>query len=308
MSQTATPDSAPTVLITGCSSGIGRATAERFLTEGWQVYATARRLDDLSELADSGAAVAELDVTDRASIDRVVERMLAETDRIDCVVNNAGYGEIGPLEDVSAERIHSQFDVNVYGPIRVIQAVLPAMRARESGRIINVSAGFGRIAAPGTSVYAASKFALEGLSDALRTEFAPFGIRVSVVGPGPVETGFADRSEAASAGVDRSPDYGWVYEAFDRMSSEERFDGFAGRLMLESPEHLASVIYEVATAKRPRARYAVGTVARGIELALRLPTGIRHRLISRMMRPTARDDTGDRESHIGQVDAPTRPP
>lgn len=286
-------DGTPTVLITGCSSGIGQATAERFLDHDWCVYATARQLDDLSELGNAGAEIAELDVTDRESITRVVKRIIDDEGRIDCLVNNAGYGEFGPLEDVSVKRVHSQFDVNVYGPTRMIQAVLPTMREQERGRIINVSAGYGRMAVSGTSVYAASKFALEGLSDALRTELAPYGIQVSVIDPGPVTSGFVDRSEAALEGVERTPAYRWVYEGLEQMSEQDPSGGVIQRIIYDSPERLAGVIYDAANSSRPRARYAVGVVAWGTELVRYLPTGFRDRVVERMVPPRSGDDHVD---------------
>jgi NAD(P)-dependent dehydrogenase (short-subunit alcohol dehydrogenase family) len=185
-----------TVLITGSSSGIGRATAELFAEEEWVVYATARDEADLAELAERGCETTELDVTRAADVGRVVDRIDDEQGRLDCLVNNAGYGQYGPLEDVPAGELARQFDVNVYGPHRLTRAALPHMREAEDGTIVNVSSVSGRIAVPGSGVYSASKFALEAMSDALRGEVEDFGVDVVLVEPGPVATAFGERSEA----------------------------------------------------------------------------------------------------------------
>ncbi len=172
-----------TVLITGCSSGIGRATALAFADEGWTVYATARDPADIETLEDAGCRTDRLDVTEQDDIDRVVDRILDEEGVISCLVNNAGFGQFGPLEDVPVEQVEKQYDVNVYGPHRLIRAVLPHMRREEEGTIINVSSVAGRVAFPGGSTYCGSKFALEAMSDALRAEVDQFGIDVVVIEP-----------------------------------------------------------------------------------------------------------------------------
>jgi NAD(P)-dependent dehydrogenase (short-subunit alcohol dehydrogenase family) len=146
-----------TALITGCSSGIGRATAEAFLDEDWVVYATSRDTDDIADLAEQGCETASLDVTVDADIERVFDRIDEDTGRIDCLVNNAGYGQYGPLEDIPVTHLRRQFDVNVYGPHRLTRAALPMMRAQEDGSIINVSSVAGRVAIPGGGAYSASK-------------------------------------------------------------------------------------------------------------------------------------------------------
>lgn len=186
-------DQTPVVLITGCSSGIGRATAHRFLEEGWRVWATARDPDDVAGLARAGCRSAALDVTDDEQVERVVERVVDRDGRIDCLVNNAGFGQAGAVEEVPVERLRVQFDVNVFGPVRLVQAVLPHMRTAESGTVVNVSSLLGRVVYPTRGAYAGSKHALEALSDALRMEVAGFGVDVVVVEPGAVSTGFDDR-------------------------------------------------------------------------------------------------------------------
>ena len=157
-----------TVLVTGCSTGLGRATARAFLGSGWTVYATARDERELRGLARRGARTATLDVTSETDVIAVVEGMVEEVGRIDCLVNNAGYGQLGPVEDVDTERVVRQFDANVFGPHRLVRAVLPHMRSRSAGRIVNVSSAVGRFALPGVGIYSSSKFALRAISDALR--------------------------------------------------------------------------------------------------------------------------------------------
>ena len=261
-----------TVLITGCSSGIGRATAALFADEGWVVYATARDEADLAPLADRGCHTDELDVTVAADVERVVDRIVEEQGHLDCLVNNAGYGQYGPLEDVPADELGRQFDVNVYGPHRLARAVLPHMREAEDGTIVNVSSVSGRLSVPGSGAYSASKHALEAMSDALRGEVEGFGVDVAVVEPGPVATNFGERSrEEASEGLDRREDvYGWVYEAVE----DGRFLAGSAPFAAE-PEDVAAVIHEAAETTDPHARYPVGQAARYMLLARFLPDGLR---------------------------------
>ncbi|WP_435093686.1 SDR family oxidoreductase [Halorubrum sp. N11] len=269
-----------TVLITGCSSGIGRAAARAFLDEGWTVYATARNPADIETLGEAGCELATLDVTDQSDVDRVVERILDEEGAIDALINNAGYGQFGPVEDVPTAKVHEQFDVNVYGPHRLIKAVLPGMRRERDGTIVNVSSVAGRISFPGGGVYSGSKFAIEALSDALRNEVAEFGIDVVVVEPGPVRTNFSKRAEreagngdgesdSADAGLDRSGAYEEFYELFE----DTQLLGGDGPGAVE-PEVVADAIVNAASATQPPARVQPGTVARVGVLARLLPDAI----------------------------------
>ena len=243
------------VLITGCSSGIGKATARAFLEEDWQVVATARNLEDVADLDDAGCHTLELDVTDSARVPRVVERAVEIGGAIDCLVNNAGYAQLGPLEDISTADMHRQYDVNVYGPHRLIRAALPHMRAQESGRIINVSSVFGRIAVGGTGAYAGSKHALEAMSDALRAEVEAFDIEVVVVEPGPVETSLRERM-TDEAPQERTTAYESVYDLFE----DAQLVGGGGPLAVE-PDDVAAAIVHAGTCPEPPARYPVGPVA-----------------------------------------------
>lgn len=244
------------VLVTGCSSGIGRATALRFLADGWAVYATARDSTDLADLADRGCRSIELDVTDESAVTAAVERVREERGHLDCLVNNAGYGQFGAVEDVPTERIVRQFDVNTFGPLRLARAVLPEMRERGRGRIINVTAGFGGLNVPGLGVYTGSKFALESVSDALRQEVAGFGVDVVVVEPGLVATDFYDRAVAEVESLDRTPAYGDLYRALGSIGAVK-----AGGPGINDPDRVAETIHEAATVERPSPVYRVGPVA-----------------------------------------------
>jgi NAD(P)-dependent dehydrogenase (short-subunit alcohol dehydrogenase family) len=278
-----------TVLITGCSSGIGRAAAHAFNDEGWTVYATARNPADIETLGEAGCELATLDVTDQSDVDRVVDRILDEEGAIDALVNNAGYGQFGPIEDVPTERVHEQFDVNVYGPHRLSKAVLPAMRRERDGTIVNVSSVAGRVSFPGGGVYSGSKFAVEAMSDALRNEVAEHGIDVVVVEPGPVRTNFskrvraeagvdpdgddADESDAADGESDDGIDRSGAYEEFYAMFEDAKLVGGDGPGAVE-PELVAGAIYDAASATQPPARVQPGTAARVGVLARFLPDAV----------------------------------
>jgi NAD(P)-dependent dehydrogenase (short-subunit alcohol dehydrogenase family) len=253
-----------TVLITGCSSGIGRATAAAFMEEGWTVYATARDTDDVTALKERGAEIAELDVTDEPQCREVVERVVEEQGGIDCLVNNAGYAQMGAIEDVPTRRVHDQFDVNVYGPHRLVRAVLPHMREAEDGTIVNVSSVVGFLTMPGGGVYAASKHAMESLSDALRAEVASFGVDVVVVQPGPVDTRFDQRVDSELDDLPRTEAYGDLYELYDDYST---ISGVGG----SQPEEVAAKILNAASATDPEPRYAVGPVAKASGAARLVP-------------------------------------
>jgi NAD(P)-dependent dehydrogenase (short-subunit alcohol dehydrogenase family) len=245
-----------TVLVTGCSSGIGRATAYSFLDDDWQVYATARNTADIETLGEAGCDINTLDVTDPEDVERVVDRIIERDGRIDCLVNNAGYGQHGPLEDVSDDLLERQFNVNVLGPHRLVRAVLPHMREREDGTIVNVSSVAGRLASPGMGAYSASKFALEGYSDSLRNEVAPHGVDVSVVQPGPVETMFRERVDEELERYDRTEAYADVYE----FQEDASLFG-ADSPVAVHPKEVANVILEAGVSPDPDPRYVVGGFA-----------------------------------------------
>src|SRR5215217_3074141 len=178
------------VLITGCSTGIGRATAEHLATRGHTVYATARRLDSISGLESHGCRLLELDVTDDASMTAAVRAVEADAGAIGVLVNNAGYSQSGAVESIPMDAVRKQFETNVFGLVRMCQLVLPGMRAQRWGRIINISSMGGRLVFPGGGYYHATKFAVEALSDALRFEVKGFGIGVTLIEPGLIRTEF----------------------------------------------------------------------------------------------------------------------
>lgn len=216
-----------TVLITGCSSGIGRATAQQFACEGWNVVATMRNLDQAHGLSGIGCNMRSLalDVRDPASIDSAINEAIKEFGAIDAVVNNAGFGLMGTFEGTHDDLVAEQFDVNVFGAMNVIRAILPHFRARRSGTIVNISSAAGAIGMPLLSLYCASKFALEGFSESLSYELAPLGIGVKIVELGIVpDTSFKARSFDYLEQSEPNPDYSiYVSEAaafYDRFGQQ----------------------------------------------------------------------------------------
>ena len=278
-----------TVLITGCSSGVGRAAALAFLDEDWRVYATARNPADVQTLDERGCEIATLDVTDEGDVERVVGRVVDEAGGIDCLVNSAGYGRIGPIEDVPTSEVHRQFDVNVYGPHRLTRAVLPHMRREGDGTIVNVSSAAGRVSFPGGGVYSGSKFALEAMTDALRAEVDEFGIDAVLVEPGPVNTGFDERAEeeldGSEAGDEELDLRRSGYEALYGVFEDTKAVGGGGPGAVE-PEEVAAVIVNAASATQPESRYTVGTLARVAVLGRFLPDAFRDRLYDLFLKLT----------------------
>lgn len=258
------------MIVTGASSGIGAATALRLAREGARVVLCARRRERLEALAReiearSGTALTiQADVTVPDDRERVVREALAAFGRIDALVNNAGYGQRGPVELVPLDEVRRNFETNVFSLIALIQLVLPTLRAQRSGRIVNISSVAGRIAVPYSAVYAATKHAVEAISDGLRGELAPFGIQVVLIEPGFVTTEFFDVAEVASQPVAENlgpyaPYAGGAGRHFER-----------GRRMAAAPEEIAAVIAKALTVERPRARYAAPFHARVALAARRL--------------------------------------
>lgn len=259
-------------IVTGASSGIGRATALAFHAEDWVVYATARDEDDVEALADAGCLTAELDVTDGERVDAVVSRVVDEQGRIDCVVNNAGFAQFGPLEDVSTAAVERQFDVNAFGPHRLARAALPHMRETGDGTIVNLSSVVGELSLPGSGAYAASKAAVESMSDALRAEVERYGVDVVVVAPGPVESSFFERADSELSGATRSGAYEDIYELYEDASA---MGGFGPASI--SPETVARAVVNAASATDPAPRYPVGPIAKYSGLARFVPKRLRDR-------------------------------
>jgi NAD(P)-dependent dehydrogenase (short-subunit alcohol dehydrogenase family) len=245
------------VLVTGCSSGIGRATAERLAAAGLTVYASARRLESLAGLA--GCRAVQLDVTDDASLQAAVARIEQEEGAVGVLVNNAGYSQSGAVESVSLDDARRQFETNVFGLARLTQLVLPGMRAQRWGRLVNVSSMGGELTFPGGGWYHASKHALEALSDALRYELAGFGIDVVVIQPGLIRTGFA---EAAVGSIEvRDGPYA-RFDAAVAAATAGAYHGAFARRLGGGPDAVAKTIERAVTTKRPRTRYRVTPSAR----------------------------------------------
>jgi NAD(P)-dependent dehydrogenase (short-subunit alcohol dehydrogenase family) len=267
-----------TVLVTGASAGIGEATVRRFLAEGYTVYAAARRLDRMAPLAAAGAKLLSLDLTDDASIVAAVDKIRGDTGRLDVLINNAGYGSYGAVEDVPMDEARRQFEVNVFGAARLCQLALPMMRAQKSGKIVNVTSIGGKFGMPFGAWYHATKFALEGLSDSLRLETKPFGIDVIVIEPGAIRTewsGIARESLLARSG--ETP-----YGSYARRMAEI-FDS-AGARRASPPEAVAKIIGNAVAAKRPRIRYAAaGGAPLFLFLARVLPDRAKDAIIERMV-------------------------
>lgn len=246
-----TPSTA--AIVTGCSSGIGRAVALRLASAGYPVYATARRVETLADLAAAGLVTQQLDVDDEGSREAVVERVVADHGAVGVLVNNAGFALQGTVGETPLDDVRHQFETSVFGLVRLTQLVLPGMREQGYGRVVNVGSTGGRITFPGGGFYHASKHALESLSDALRLEVAPFGVRVSLVQPGPVAAA-NQRQRGATA----------------------------------APEDVARVVVDAVRSSRPRARYAVGWAARSLMATRRLaPDAVFDRLV-RTQWPTPR--------------------
>jgi NAD(P)-dependent dehydrogenase (short-subunit alcohol dehydrogenase family) len=269
----------PVAIVTGASSGIGHATALRLKDAGFTVYAGARRVEKMKDLADVGIHTVDLDVTDDTSMVSIVDRVIAETGRIDVLVNNAGYGAFGALEDVPNAEGRRQFDVNVFGLARMTQLALPHMRKQKSGRIINMSSMGGRIYEPLGSWYHATKFAVEGMSDSLRLEVSPFGIHVVLIEPGGMATEWgaiaADGLIAASASTAYADQAPGVAKMLRSMDTKPRPSA--------SPDRIAKAVTRAATARRPKVRYLLGPGAKPlVTLHTILPARVFDRMMARV--------------------------
>ncbi len=244
------------VLITGCSTGIGRATAEWLARRGLPVYATARQPTAIEDLAESGCRTLRLDVTDEASMREVVDAIEREHGAVGTLVNNAGYGLEGAVEELPLGELRRQFETNLFGPTRLVQLVAPGMRRQRWGRIVNVSSVGGRITTPGNGAYHASKHALEALSDVLRFELRGFGIDVVLLEPGAIATRWV---QTAVQSLRERLDEEGPYAEFSlgvaaRMHSAH--EGLLG-LLARPPEVVARVVEHIVRCERPRTRYAV---------------------------------------------------
>ena len=246
-------------VVTGSSSGIGHETALILARNGYLTYATMRNLDkssDLKKIAEkedlgSNMRFVQLDVTSDNSVKNAIQTIMAEAGRIDVLVNNAGYGLTGAFEDLSIEEIKSQYETNVFGLIRVTQAVLPIMRKQGAGKIVNISSGAGRFGYPSGSAYVSTKFAVEGLTESMSYEVEPFGIRMVLVEPGVIKTNFFGAMTIAKKSQDPNSPY------FSMLKGMESSIG----TMLENgstPDYVAKIVYEAVSSNNPKLRYLAG--------------------------------------------------
>jgi NAD(P)-dependent dehydrogenase (short-subunit alcohol dehydrogenase family) len=266
------------VLITGCSTGIGRATAERLADDGWNVHATARRPESIEDLAGRGCKTHALDVTDERSMQSAVEEV-EKDGPIGALINNAGYSQSGAIETIPMSSVRRQFETNVFGVMRMCQLVLPGMRGAGSGRIVNLSSMGGKLTFPGGGVYHATKHAVEALSDALRFEVREFGVDVVVIEPGLIVTEFGETAAGSLADVE---EHG-PYARFNSEVAKVTANAYTGPMARfgAGPEAVAGKIAKALTARRPSTRYKVTPSATVMLGTRRLVTD---RMWDRMMR------------------------
>lgn len=255
-------DTAKTVLITGCSSGIGHATAEHLARRGYNVYATARRPESIADLRESGCRTLALDVTDEESMRSAVAEVEQAEGAVDALVNNAGYSQSGAVESVRLDDARRQFETNVFGLLRMCQLVLPAMRRQGFGRIVNISSMGGKVVFPGGGMYHATKFAVEALSDALRFEVQGFGVDVAIVEPGLIRTAFGEAAvQSIQGGTDEDGPYA-DFNAAVAATTAGAYEGPLAKIAGAGPEAVAKTIERAIKSRRPRTRYPVTASAR----------------------------------------------
>jgi NAD(P)-dependent dehydrogenase (short-subunit alcohol dehydrogenase family) len=252
------------VLVTGCSSGIGAATAARLAAGGWTVYATARRPETLAELEEEGCRTLALDVVDEESRRAAVEAVVAAEGAVGVLINNAGYSQSGAVESIPDERVRAQFETNVFAPLALCRLVLPGMREQGWGKIVNVSSMGGRFTFPGGGLYHATKYAIEALSDAMRFELKGFGVDVILIEPGIIKTGFSSvvARELGGATAADGP-----YADFNRAVGENTAGAYEKGVLARlggPPEAVAERIEQALNARRPRARYTVTASAKAL--------------------------------------------
>ncbi len=268
--------SSKVVLITGCSTGIGRDLAQRLAHANYTVVATARHPESLSGLPV--ALQLPLDVTDPVSIESATEEVVRRFGRIDVLVNNAGYAVRGAVEDLAVEQVQQMFNVNVYGVIRMIRAVVPYMRQQKSGRVITIGSLAGKLVLPVNGTYSATKFALEALHDALRLELAPFGIQVVLIEPGNIRSNFMATAQANSQKLLSNPDspYHALYQHYLRVMTSMRKQD-------PGPETVSQVVQQAIEANKPKTRYMVA-VPFSQRVVLRLGDTARDKIFRRMFK------------------------
>lgn len=251
------------VLVTGCSTGIGAATAWLLAARGYAVYATARRPETLRDLAQAGCTTLALDIASESSMQEAVRAVEARAGVVGILINNAGYSQSGAMEELTPERVRRQFETNVFGTLRLTQLVLPGMRRQRWGRIVNVGSMGGRLTFPGGGIYHATKYALEAMSDALRFEVRAFGIDVVLIQPGLVRSSFSDTAVGAMPTTEGPSPYAALNDSVARLTRESYVKGLLGKLAGD-PEDVARVIAKALAARRPRARYRAMPLAHAL--------------------------------------------
>lgn len=271
------------VLITGCSTGIGRALAEQLTGSGYTVVATARKVESLQDL--QVALKLPLDITQPDAVQKAVDDVITRFNRIDVLVNNAGYAVQGAVEEIPEQQVEELFDANVFGAIRMIKAVVPHMRQKRAGRIINISSITGRLSTPVNGTYSATKYALEALSDALRWELEPFGIQVIVIEPGSIKTRFGNKAQAMAQDILSNPvsPYRGLYQQSEKVTA-------AMRRQEPGPEDVTRVIKKAIETSRPKARYLVGIDFLG-KIVLWLGSSTWDMVVKRMFKITSLKST-----------------
>jgi NADP-dependent 3-hydroxy acid dehydrogenase YdfG len=243
------------VLITGCSSGIGHATAELLAADGWNVYATARRPETIADLAEKGCKTLALDVVDEESMSAAVTAVIDAEGAVGVLINNAGYSQTGAVESVPLDQVRRQFETNVFGLLRMCQLVLPGMRDQHWGKIVNIGSMGGKVTFPGGGLYHATKYSVEAISDAMRFELRGFGVDVILVEPGLIVTNFAEvaHQTAHEAGADGP------YAKFNHQVAKITEGAYAGPMakLGAGPDAVAKTIASAISARRPKARYPV---------------------------------------------------
>lgn len=244
-------------VVTGASSGIGKATALYLAAHNYKVYGLARRADKLQELEPQGVIPFPMDITQESSVERAVDAIIAAEGRVDILINNAGYGEYGAIENVTMEDARKQMDVNVFGLAHITQLIIPYMRKQGFGKIVNISSVGGKISAPMGGWYHASKFALEALSDSMRAELKPFGIDVIVIEPGGVKSEWADIAFTNMKGASNNEQYIKFIEGSSKVLQNAE---------AKSPDAIviAELIHKAIEAPKPKARYVKGYLAKPV--------------------------------------------
>ena len=264
------------VLITGASSGIGLATAHRLIDKGWRVLAAARRVEAMEPLRSRGAEVFPLDLVNPSSREALAHAIRERVGALDALVNNAGYGDVGPVETMELDRARAMFEVNVFGLIGLTQLLLPAMRERRRGCIVNLSSIAGRFVTPGAGWYGASKHAVEAISDALRLELQQFGVYVVLVEPGLIRTGF----EGVTADAMQREGQGLVWGSMMRRVAAGWAEGFRKG---SEPEVVARTIAKALEAREPKPRYRCGSESEAVLVQRLMPTRLWDSLVRQRM-------------------------